>query len=93
MARQRAQKDLISKLADRGEEAIHRLGEAPGAHRLVEVANTMRDRVDELQKRMLGFDALERRIAKLEQRVDELTGKKKATARRRTGTAGTRKQG
>lgn len=79
---QRGQKDLISRLADRGEEAIQRLGHAPGAERLVEVASSLRDRVDELQRRILGLDEIERRVAKLEGRLDELTGVKKASARK-----------
>ena len=64
--------DLLSKLGELSEEAMHRLQEAPGGERIVGALNSMRDRVDELQKRVRGFDELERRLAALEERVDEL---------------------
>jgi hypothetical protein len=69
-----AGRDLLTRLADAGEEAIGRLAEAPGADRLTGVANSMRDRVDELQKRVRGIDALETRIAELERRLAALEG-------------------
>jgi ubiquinone biosynthesis protein UbiJ len=78
--------DLISRLADRGEEALQRVVGAPGAQRLIETLNGVRDRVDELQKRVRGIDALERRIEKLERRVEELAKARKPPARR-AGTA------
>ena len=77
----KAEKDLIGRLADRGEEAIQRLSHAPGADRLLEVAGALRDRVDELQRRMLGLDALESRVEALERRLGELTGEKRPRAR------------
>ena len=70
----RARKDLLTRLTDAGEDAISRLHDAPGADRLLGVANSMRDRVDELQKKVRGIDELERRIAALEQRVEERLG-------------------
>ena len=72
MAQQRSQ-DLFSRLADRGEEVIGKLGDMPGAQRLLESANVLKDRADELQKRLRGLDALERRVAALERRVDQLS--------------------
>jgi len=69
-----ARKDLLTRLADRGEEAIGRLADAPGGDRLLGVANSMRDRMDELQKRVLGIDELEGRVEELEGRVEELSG-------------------
>ncbi|MGH2972747.1 MAG: hypothetical protein ACRDLE_11605 [Gaiellaceae bacterium] len=64
--------DLLSKLAELSEEAIHRLQDAPGGDRLVGTMNSMRDRVDELQRRVRGIDELERRLTSLEQKVDKL---------------------
>jgi hypothetical protein len=64
--------DLLGKLAELSEEAIHRLQEAPGGDRLVGTMNTMRDRVDELQRRVRGIDELERRLTALERKVDKL---------------------
>ena len=37
----------------------------------------MRDRVDELQKKVRGIDELERRVAALEQRLEEVSGPKR----------------
>ena len=73
-------KDLLTRLADAGEDAIHRLSEAPGADRLFGAANSMRDRVDELQKRVRGLEGIDRRVAELEQRVAALEGGTKGSA-------------
>jgi hypothetical protein len=78
---ERGGQDFLSKLADRGEEAISRLAEAPGGSRFADAAKTMRDRMDELQKRLRGLDALEKRVAELEQRVNELQGSKTPVAK------------
>jgi len=86
MAQQRSQ-DLFSRLADRGEEVIGKLGDMPGAQRLLESANVLKERADELQKRVRGLDALERRVAALERKVDQLSkasGPKKAAPKRTT---------
>ena len=71
MARAR-QTDLLTKLTDRGEEALQRLTEAPGAHRVLEAVTGMRDRIDELQKRVTGIEGLEKRIDTLEKRLAKL---------------------
>jgi TolA-binding protein len=75
--------DLFSKLADRGEEVIGRIGEMPGAQKLLESAGQLKERADELQKRLRGLDALERRVAALERKVDQLSGSR-AAARKKT---------
>jgi cell division septum initiation protein DivIVA len=67
-------KDLLTRLADAGEEAIHKLSEAPGADRLFGVASSMRDRVDELQRRVRGLEGIDRRVADLERRLTKLEG-------------------
>ncbi|MHB8642920.1 MAG: hypothetical protein ACYDA3_08555 [Gaiellaceae bacterium] len=76
----KGKKDLISRLADAGEEAMNRLTDAPGMDRVTQLANSTRDRVDELTKRVRGIDELERRLAKLEQQVAGLA--KKPAAKR-----------
>jgi hypothetical protein len=73
MAQRKQQKDVITRLAQTGEEALQRLAELPGGTRFVEAANALRDRVDELTKRMRSLDPLERRVAALERRLDELS--------------------
>ena len=74
--------DLLSRLADRGEEAIQRLADVPGANRFLDAATGLRERVDELQKRMRGLDEIERRVDELERRVDALSGTKTSARRR-----------
>ena len=66
-------KDLLSRLADAGEDAIQRLADMPGASRFAESANALRARVDELQKRVRGIDELEKRVVKLEKQVAALS--------------------
>ena len=89
MAESGQDKDIISQLADRGQDALARLQDMPGAQRFIESANQMRERAEELQKRLRGLDALERRVDSLEKKVDELSKSKasssgKATTRRTT---------
>lgn len=79
-------KDLLGRLADAGEDALGKLGKAPGMDQMLGFANSTRDRLDELTKRVRGIDALERRVARLEKRLDEMSGAKRAPARRKTTT-------
>jgi len=64
--------DLLGKLAELSEEAMHRLQEAPGGDRVVGTITSLRDRVDELQRRVRGLDELESRLTALEKKVDKL---------------------
>ena len=82
------QKELLGKLADRGEDAISKLADVAGGNRFLDAATALRDRLDELQKRVRGVDALERRVTDLEKRLAKLE-KKPATARRGTARATT----
>ena len=66
------QKNLVTRLADVGEEAIQRLGGAPGSDRLVGAVNTLRNRVDEMQKRLRGLDDIQARLDSVEERLDRL---------------------
>jgi vacuolar-type H+-ATPase subunit C/Vma6 len=74
--------DLLSKLAELSEEAIHRLQDAPGGDRVVGAMTTMRDRLDELQKRVRGLDELEQRLTALEKKVDKLAKPSSSTAKK-----------
>ena len=73
-------KDLLTRLADAGEDAIHKLADAPGADRLFGAVSSMRDRVDELQKRVRGLEGIDRRVADLERRLEKLEGGAKSRA-------------
>jgi hypothetical protein len=76
------EKDLVTRLADAGEDALQRLTDLPGGQRALGAFNDLRARVDELGKKVRGIDALEARITKLERELASL--KKKAPARRST---------
>lgn len=78
-----ADKDFVTRLADMGEEALHRLAELPGGQKAMTAANDLRARVDDLAKKVRGMDALEARVAKLEKEVAALK-KAKTSARRST---------
>jgi hypothetical protein len=75
-----AQRSIVSRLADAGEEAIQRLGTAPGGDRLVGAAKDLRARVDEIQKRLSGLDLLEKRMDAAERRLDALEGGKSSSS-------------
>ena len=79
------EKDLVSRLADAGEEALQRLSDLPGGQRAVTAFNDLRSRVDELGKKVRGIDALEARVHELEREVAALK-KAKAPARRTTAS-------
>jgi hypothetical protein len=65
--------DLLGRLADLSEDAIQRLGDVPGADRAAGALSALRDRTDELQRRVRGLEGLEQRIATLERKVDKLS--------------------
>jgi DNA repair ATPase RecN len=86
-----ADKDILARLADAGEDALRRLGEAPGMDRAMTYARTTRKQIDELTKRVQGISALEARIAKLEKQVAALSkesSSKRSPARKAPPTAG-----
>ena len=74
-------KDFVTRLADKGEEALQRIAELPGGQKAMTAVNDLRTRVDDLAKKVRGLDALETRVAKLEKEIASLK-KAKAPARR-----------
>jgi polyhydroxyalkanoate synthesis regulator phasin len=84
------QRNIVERLADIGEEAIQRIGSAPGGDRLLAAMANMRDRVDDLQKRMRGLEALDKRVVALERRVDKLEGKGSSSTRKSSTAAAKR---
>ena len=79
------EKDFMTRLADAGEEALQKLTELPGGQKAVTAFNDLRNRVDELAKKVRGIDALEARVAKLEK---DLAALKKSSRRSGSETAG-----
>jgi prefoldin subunit 5 len=76
------QKNIVERLAGAGEEAMQRIGSAPGADKVVGALGTLRDRVDELQKSVRAIDRLAKRLTAIEKRLDKLEGKGTARSRK-----------
>ena len=68
----REDRDVLARLADRGEQTLARLADLPGGTKALKAVNDLRTRVDELGKKVRGIDELERRITKLEKEVATL---------------------
>ena len=83
---QEDRQDIISQLADRGQEALGKIGDLnlPGGQKVLQSANQLKERADELQRRLRGLDALERRVDALEKKVDQLSKAKSSPARKTT---------
>ena len=80
MAQQKTDnKDLMKRLRDAGEDALQKVGDLPGGQRMLDALNGLRDRIDELQKRINGIDELEKRVTALEKKVGA-TATRKRTA-------------
>jgi len=81
-------KDLLSRLADRGEQVVGRITDLPGAKNLVDRTTALAKRVDEMQKHLRSLGPLEKRVGSIERRLDKLEGKpttrKRSTTRRAT---------
>jgi polyhydroxyalkanoate synthesis regulator phasin len=73
----------LDDLVHQGEDALHRLAELPGGQRALKLANDLRQRVDDLSRRVRGIDALENRVAELEREVAELRAAQKPAAKPR----------
>jgi phage shock protein A len=83
---QAKQKDVITRLAEQGEEAFQRIAEVFGGARFVEAMNSMRERVDDLSKKIRSLDPLEKRVAELERRLDALSKPARSTRARKPAT-------
>jgi len=77
----KTEKDLVTRLADAGEEALQRLADLPGGQKALTAVHDLRSRVDDLAKKVRGIDALEARVAKVEKELAALK-KAKTPARR-----------
>jgi DNA repair exonuclease SbcCD ATPase subunit len=79
----KTRQDILTRLADAGEEAFSRVAGSQTTARVLEAMTGMRERIEELQRRVTGLDELEERVAKLEKTVAELN-KPKTRARSTT---------
>ncbi len=87
MAKTQQQKDIFSRVTDLGAEAFQRLAEVPGGSKLVEMVNDSKTRLDEMQKKLRGLDALEQRVAKLEKQLESSTKNPAATTNKKSAAA------
>lgn len=74
------EKDFASRLADAGGDAMQKLSDLPMGKALVDGAQQVRERLDELATRIRAIDPLERRVTALEERVAALENKPKPAA-------------
>lgn len=82
-------KDLLSRLADRGEQVVGRISDLPGAKGLLDRTTQLAKSLEDVQKRLRSLGPLEKRVSSIEKRLDKLEGKRPArkTATRRTTSA------
>jgi outer membrane murein-binding lipoprotein Lpp len=88
-AKGKKDKDVLARLADRGEEALQKLADLPGGTKVLKALNDLRDRVDELGKKVRGIDALEARLERLEKEIAALKRDAKPAATRTASRART----
>ena len=87
-----AKKSVISQLATVGEEAIGKLAQNPATHKAVQGALQLKERVDDLGKRVRGLESLEKRLVVLEKRLDKLEKPGKTPATRKSTSSSTTKK-
>ena len=76
-------RDVISKLADRGEQTLAKLTELPGGSKALKGFNDLRLRVDDLSRKARGVDELEQRVSKLEKELARSSAPRSRPRRRR----------
>ena len=64
----------IAQLASLGEEVLDKASQNPTTARVVQAAVQLKERVDDLARRVRGLEALEQRLAQVEERVGKLEG-------------------
>ncbi len=69
---QQEERDVLSRLAGRGEQTIAKLADLPGGTKALRAMNDLRTRVDELGRKARGVEDLEKRVAKLEKELAAL---------------------
>jgi hypothetical protein len=67
-------KTTLDRLASLGEEVIEKASANPNLHRVVQGAMQLKDRVDDLGKRVRGLEGMEKRLADVEKRLAKLEG-------------------
>jgi len=73
-------KSTLDRLTSLGEEVIGKASQNPNVARVVSAATQLKDRVDDLSKRVRGLEAMEKRIGELEARLKKVEGAQKRAA-------------
>ena len=83
MARTRSKqdKDVISRIADSGEDALRRLVDLP-RRMVVQAVDDVDERLHDLAAKVREIDPLYRRVAEIERRLDALEKAKRTSSRR-----------
>jgi polyhydroxyalkanoate synthesis regulator phasin len=71
-------KNPLDRLANLGEEVLGKASQNATASRVIQGAMQLKDRVDDLSKRVRGLEAMEKRVAGLERRIAKLETKPKS---------------
>jgi polyhydroxyalkanoate synthesis regulator phasin len=74
-------KNPLDRLASLGEEVIGKAAQNPATTKLLQSAMQLKDRVDDLTKRVRGLEAMEKRLDQLEKRIAKLEAKPKAATK------------
>jgi hypothetical protein len=73
-------KSTLDRLTSLGEEVIGKASQNPNLARVVGAATQLRDRVDDLSKRVRGLEGMEKRMADLDGRLKKLENAQKRAA-------------
>jgi hypothetical protein len=79
-----AQKDIFTRLAERGEQVVGRITDLPAAKTLTDKTTALAKNVASMQKQLRSLGPLEKRVAAIERRLDKLEGKGSTTRKRTT---------
>jgi polyhydroxyalkanoate synthesis regulator phasin len=80
------QTDVLTRLADAGEEVRSRLASSSGMDRVTGAVTNLKDQVDALASKVRGMEKLEKRVGDLERKVERLS-KSSGSSSRKTATA------
>jgi hypothetical protein len=81
-------KSPLDRLANLGEEVLGKASQNANVSRVLQSAMQMKERVDDLTKRVRGLEGMEKRLDALEKRLAKLEGPaKKPTASSKTKSA------
>lgn len=89
---QEKNKALLTRLADRGEQVVSRIGDLPGAKNLLDRTTQLAKGLDDVQKRLRSLGPIENRLTAVEKRLDKLEGKGATRKRPTTMRASTAKR-